>query len=86
VHIEVQGHTDQRGTVEYNKKLSDDRAKSVMEFLVRHMVNKDRLSSVGLGSEHLLVEKSNERALYLNRRVEFRLAAREEQQASQHRE
>jgi outer membrane protein OmpA-like peptidoglycan-associated protein len=73
VHIEVQGHTDQRGTVEYNKKLSEDRATSVLEFLVKEGVERMRLSAVGFGSEHLLVDKSNERALYLNRRVEFQI-------------
>ncbi|HVW29413.1 MAG TPA: OmpA family protein [Polyangiaceae bacterium] len=73
VHIEVQGNTDQRGTVEYNKKLSQDRADSVLEFLVKQGVERSRLSAVGFGSEHLLVDKSNERALYLNRRVEFQI-------------
>jgi outer membrane protein OmpA-like peptidoglycan-associated protein len=71
VHIEVQGHTDQRGTAEYNKKLSLDRATSVLEFLVKHGVDHDRLNAVGFGAEHLLVDKANERALFLNRRVEF---------------
>jgi outer membrane protein OmpA-like peptidoglycan-associated protein len=73
IHIEVQGHTDQRGTVEYNKKLSQDRAESVLEFVVKEGVDRSRLSAVGFGSEHLLVEQSNERALYLNRRVEFQI-------------
>jgi outer membrane protein OmpA-like peptidoglycan-associated protein len=71
IHIEVQGHTDQKGTVEFNKKLSQDRAESVLEFLVKQGIERSRLSAVGFGSEHLLVEESNERALYLNRRVEF---------------
>jgi outer membrane protein OmpA-like peptidoglycan-associated protein len=70
-HIEVQGHTDQKGTAEYNKKLSQDRAESVVEFMASHGVGRGRLSAVGFGSAHLLVEETNERALYLNRRVEF---------------
>ena len=73
VHIEVQGHTDQRGTAEYNRKLSEDRANSVLEFLVKQGVERSRLNAVGFGSEHLLVDKSNERALFLNRRVEFQI-------------
>ncbi|HEX4336814.1 MAG TPA: OmpA family protein [Polyangiaceae bacterium] len=73
IHIEVQGHTDQRGTAEYNRKLSEDRANSVLEFLVKQGVDHGRLNAVGFGSEHLLVDKSNERALYLNRRVEFQI-------------
>jgi outer membrane protein OmpA-like peptidoglycan-associated protein len=70
-HIEVQGHTDQMGTVEFNQKLSEDRAKSVLEFLVKQGVERPRLSAVGLGSSKLLVEETNPRALYMNRRVEF---------------
>jgi outer membrane protein OmpA-like peptidoglycan-associated protein len=70
-HIEVQGHTDQKGTKEFNEKLSLDRAKSVLEFMASHGVVRGRLSAVGFGSAHLLVDKTNERALYLNRRVEF---------------
>jgi outer membrane protein OmpA-like peptidoglycan-associated protein len=70
-HIEVQGHTDQKGTAEFNEKLSLDRAKSVLEFMASHGVVRGRLSAIGFGSGHLLVDKTNERALYLNRRVEF---------------
>jgi outer membrane protein OmpA-like peptidoglycan-associated protein len=73
VHVEVQGHTDQRGTAEFNKKLSLDRATSVLEFMVKERVDRARLSAVGFGAEHLLVDKANERALFLNRRVEFQI-------------
>jgi hypothetical protein len=69
----VQGHTDQRGTAEFNKKLSLDRATSVLEFMVKEGVDRGRLSAVGFGSEHLLVDKANERALFLNRRVEIQI-------------
>jgi outer membrane protein OmpA-like peptidoglycan-associated protein len=71
VHIEVQGHTDQKGSADFNRKLSKDRADSVADFLSKHGVSQARLSAVGFGSEHLLVDKENERALFLNRRVEF---------------
>jgi outer membrane protein OmpA-like peptidoglycan-associated protein len=72
-HIEVQGHTDQRGTVEFNQKLSEDRAKSVLEFLVSRGIERSRLSAVGYGAQKLMYEKKNERALFLNRRVEFQI-------------
>jgi outer membrane protein OmpA-like peptidoglycan-associated protein len=71
MHIEVQGHTDQKGSADFNKKLSRDRAESVAVFLSKHGVESTRLSAVGFGSAHLLVEKDTERALFLNRRVEF---------------
>jgi outer membrane protein OmpA-like peptidoglycan-associated protein len=70
-HIEVQGHTDQKGTAEFNQKLSRDRAASVVDFLVSHGVAAGRLTATGFGSEHLLVDATNERALFMNRRVEF---------------
>lgn len=72
-HIEVQGHADQRGTVEFNQKLSEDRAKSVLEFLVKQGIERSRLSSVGFGASRPMYEKKNERALFLNRRVEFQI-------------
>jgi outer membrane protein OmpA-like peptidoglycan-associated protein len=71
VHIEVQGHADQKGPEDFNKKLSEDRAKSVLEFMVKHGVARSRLSAVGFGSSQLLVQEKNQRALFLNRRVEF---------------
>ncbi len=71
IHIEVQGHTDERGPEWYNEKLSQARADSVMKFLVDHGIAADRLTAVGFGSSRPLTDKTNERALFLNRRVEF---------------
>jgi outer membrane protein OmpA-like peptidoglycan-associated protein len=71
VHIEVEGHTDERGPEWFNKKLSQERAESVLDFLVQHGIARDRLSAKGYGSERPLVEKKSERAWFMNRRVEF---------------
>ena len=73
VHIEVQGHTDERGPDSYNDKLSQDRANAVMEFLVSRGVKRDRLSAHGFGKTKPLVEKNSEYAWYMNRRVEFEI-------------
>ncbi|MBE7480948.1 MAG: OmpA family protein [Polyangiaceae bacterium] len=70
-HIEVQGHTDERGPAWFNQKLSDDRAQSVLEFLVKQGLERSRLSSRGFGATVPLVEKKSERAWFMNRRVEF---------------
>jgi len=78
VHIEVQGHADQRGTPEFNQKLSEDRAKSVLEFLVKHGIDRSRLSAVGFGSSKPMYEKKNQRTLFLNRRVEFQITREHE--------
>jgi hypothetical protein len=69
--VEVQGHADQQGPEDFNQKLSENRAKAVLEFMVKHNVDRGRLSAVGFGASRPLVEKTNERALFLNRRVEF---------------
>lgn len=71
VHIEVQGHTDERGPAWFNQKLSEDRAKSVLEFLVQHGLSRSMLSSRGFGATEPLVDKKSERAWFMNRRVEF---------------
>lgn len=49
----IEGHTDKKGTVQFNKALSEARARSVREFLVRQGVDGSRLDSVGLGFDQL---------------------------------
>jgi outer membrane protein OmpA-like peptidoglycan-associated protein len=70
-HISVEGHADERGPEDFNRKLSEDRAKSVLEFMVKQGISRDRLSSQGFGASRPLVDKKNEYAWLLNRRVEF---------------
>jgi outer membrane protein OmpA-like peptidoglycan-associated protein len=70
-HISVEGHADERGPEDFNRKLSEDRARSVLEFMVKQGIARDRLSSQGFGATRPLVDKKNEYAWLLNRRVEF---------------
>jgi outer membrane protein OmpA-like peptidoglycan-associated protein len=70
-HVSVEGHADERGPEDFNRKLSEDRAKSVLEFMVKQGISRDRLSSQGFGASRPLVDKKNEYAWLLNRRVEF---------------
>ncbi|RYZ04159.1 MAG: OmpA family protein [Myxococcales bacterium] len=70
-HISVEGHADERGPEDFNRKLSEERAKSVLEFMVKQGISRDRLSSQGFGASRPLVDKKNEYAWLLNRRVEF---------------
>lgn len=51
VKIEVQGHTDSRGSDEYNRELSNARAASVRQWLVSNGVAEDRVTSVGKGED-----------------------------------
>ncbi len=51
VTIELSAHCDYKGSAEYNKKLSQQRANSVVAYLVEHGIAKDRLTPVGYGKE-----------------------------------
>ena len=51
VTIELSAHTDYRGSAAYNKRLSQRRAESVVNYLTEHGIEKDRLSPVGYGKE-----------------------------------
>jgi outer membrane protein OmpA-like peptidoglycan-associated protein len=69
--ISVDGHTDERGSAELNQRLSEERAKSVMDFLVAHGVSANRLTARGFGASQPRIDSSNPLAYTLNRRVEF---------------
>ena len=63
----VEGHTDIIGSAEYNQKLSDQRASSVLVYLASKGVSKERLKSLGKGSTELLMPDKPDAAE--NRRV-----------------
>lgn len=69
--IEIQGHTDNVGTVAYNQRLSLDRANSVLEYLVAQGISRERLLSVGKGSSQPLLRNTSEESRRINRRVEI---------------
>lgn len=73
VHIEVQGHADKKGDAERNRLLSEQRAKAVMEFLVEAGIDASRLSYKGFGEDFPILDKDTEWALFMNRRVEFKI-------------
>ena len=69
--IEIVGHTDARGSLEYNDALSQRRAAAVVSYLVRKFpLDGSLLSSKGMGERRLLDPKNPEAAV--NRRVEIR--------------
>ena len=51
VTIELSAHTDYKGSAEYNKRLSQRRAESVVQYLTEHGIARDRLTPVGYGKE-----------------------------------
>jgi len=71
--VRIEGHTDSDGTDKYNKKLSSDRAKSVMAFLVKAGVDESRMEAVGYGEEKPIADNDADEGKYKNRRVEFNI-------------
>ena len=67
VTIELSAHTDYRGSAEYNKRLSQRRAESVVKYLIEHGIASDRLTPVGYGKEKpkTIRKKQAERYPYL---------------------
>ena len=72
-HVRVEGHTDNVGSSDYNKKLSQQRAESVIKWLSSHGIAADRLTAKGMGKETPLVPNDTELNRALNRRVEFHI-------------
>ncbi|MBO7571459.1 MAG: PD40 domain-containing protein [Bacteroidales bacterium] len=71
--IEIGGHTDNVGTLEYNTKLSTNRAKSVVDYLIEHGVAKERLSYNGYAYKEPIATNDTEEGRQENRRVEFKI-------------
>jgi peptidoglycan-associated lipoprotein len=72
--ITVEGHCDERGTVEYNLALGDQRAQAARDYLVSLGVPRDRLAAVSLGKERPVDPGHNESAWSKNRRAHFRVS------------
>ena len=69
--ISIEGHTDNTGDAGNNKKLSDDRAKTVMNALIAKGIDKSRLSSIGWGQEKPVADNRTDEGRTKNRRVEI---------------
>ncbi|MEZ4256485.1 MAG: OmpA family protein [Polyangiales bacterium] len=73
VELYVEGHTDKRGTGEYNLALGERRGQAVTSYLVSLGVPDARLHVVSRGAEEPLAEGTSQADYAQNRRVEFRL-------------
>lgn len=73
ISVEIQGHTDSRGSASKNKKLSDRRAKSVRKYLIKKGVDGGRLNGVGYGEEKAIDSNKTRDGRANNRRVEFKI-------------
>lgn len=70
-NLKIEGHCDERGTVEYNLALGEKRALSVMNFLVNLGVDASRITTTSMGEEMPAVAGSDAYSWSQNRRVEF---------------
>ncbi len=71
--IEISGHTDNIGTAQYNLQLSENRAKSVYDYLVQHGIEAKRLSYKGFGYQKPLDSNDTEKGRANNRRTEMKV-------------
>ena len=72
-HVSIEGHTDNVGAAAMNKSLSGRRAASVVDWLVKHGIDKARLSSAGFGMERPIDSNETPEGRQNNRRVEFHI-------------
>ena len=75
VRLRIAGHTDNRGSDEYNLALGQRRAASVQRYLVSRGLNASRFETVSFGEERPAAQGENEDAWSKNRRAEFEIIA-----------
>jgi outer membrane protein OmpA-like peptidoglycan-associated protein len=73
VHVEIEGHTDNVGTAEYNIQLSENRAETVAGYLVEKGVEEDRITSKGYGQDDPIASNKTSEGRAKNRRTEMRI-------------
>lgn len=71
--IEISGHTDNKGSLDYNKQLSKARAKTVVDYLITKGISADRLTFEGYAFEKPIATNDTDEGRQLNRRVEFKV-------------
>ena len=74
--IEVSGHTDNKGTMQANQVLSENRARSVYQYLIANGISAERLSFKGFGQTQPIASNDTEDGRSQNRRTEFKIVAK----------
>jgi outer membrane protein OmpA-like peptidoglycan-associated protein len=74
--VSIEGHTDDQGGGDWNRKLSQLRSERVRDYLIKKGIGADRLEAKGFGSDRPLVRGTDEAARDRNRRVEFVIIGR----------
>ena len=73
IKVEIQGHTDNVGGLEFNKKLSQDRANAVVNYMVEHGIDRNRLVPVGYWYKSPQGDNNSREGRAKNRRVELKI-------------
>ncbi len=73
LHIELNGHTDNQGAVEYNQKLSEDRARAVLVWLINNGIAPNRLTAKGYGELQPVATNETAEGRAQNRRTELKV-------------
>jgi outer membrane protein OmpA-like peptidoglycan-associated protein len=73
LEIEMSAHTDSKGTDEYNITLSENRAKSVMNYILSKGIAENRITSHGYGETQPVATNETDEGRQLNRRVQFKI-------------
>lgn len=71
LNIRIEGHCDERGTVEYNLALGERRAQTARSYLVNYGISPGRISIISYGKERPLDLRHTPEAWDMNRRAEF---------------
>jgi peptidoglycan-associated lipoprotein len=69
--VRIEGHADERGTVEYNLALGERRAQAAKDYMVSAGIDPNRITTISYGEERPAIPESNEEAWSENRRDEF---------------
>ena len=70
--VEIKGHTDNSGFLEFNQKLSENRAKAIIEYFIKEGINPKRLSAKGFGPSQPLYTNDTPEGRAKNRRIELK--------------
>lgn len=79
--IEIIGHTDSKGSDDYNQSLSERRANAVVNYLRSNSINSTRLTGIGKGETDPIASNDTDDGRAQNRRVEFVITANEKMKA-----
>jgi outer membrane protein OmpA-like peptidoglycan-associated protein len=71
LHLAVEGHTDSIGTDEYNRRLSEQRAGAVRDYLVQQGISSDAITASGFGKSEPVASNDTPEGRQQNRRVEL---------------